>query len=145
MNVPSYLKRDLAALLGALQGTDVEELEVEQGGFSVRLRRTFHDLPIPEDDAPLTPEPVPLETAPATQQVVAPVVGTFYRAAEPGLPPLVEEGAAVDDDTVLGIVEALQVVTTVVAGVQGTIARVLTADGHAVEYGQPLFEIRVGG
>jgi biotin carboxyl carrier protein len=47
----------------------------------------------------------------------------------------------VDEHTVVGIIEALQVLTEVEAGYRGTVEAVLATDGQAVEYGQALFEV----
>ena len=73
--------------------------------------------------------------------VTAPVVGTFYRAPEPGQPPFVEVGDAVEEDSVVGIVEAMKLMNRVSAGCRGVVAAVLVADATAVEYGQPLVEV----
>jgi acetyl-CoA carboxylase biotin carboxyl carrier protein len=78
-------------------------------------------------------------------QVTAPLVGTFYSAANPGDPPYVGEGSVVEDHTVVGIIEALQVLTEVEAGCRGTVTAVLATDGQAVEYGQALFEVAPNG
>jgi len=58
---------------------------------------------------------------------------------------LVGEGSHVEPDNVVGIIEALQVLTDVRSGVSGTVTRVLETDGHPVEYGQPLFEVTLDG
>jgi acetyl-CoA carboxylase biotin carboxyl carrier protein len=77
--------------------------------------------------------------------VVAPIVGTFYRADPPDGEPLVAEGSRVEDDTVVAIIDALQVPTPVEAGCAGVVTRVMASDGEAVEYGQPLFEVALDG
>jgi acetyl-CoA carboxylase biotin carboxyl carrier protein len=69
------------------------------------------------------------------------LVGTFYRAGKPGVPPLVTEGSQVEDDTVVGIIEALHELTDVEAGCRGIVSKVFATDGQPVEYGQPLFEV----
>lgn len=76
--------------------------------------------------------------------VVAPLVGTFYHAPEPGSPPFVQVGDVVAADTVVGIVEAMKMMNKVRAGRSGTVAAVLVADGELVEYGQPLVELTAG-
>jgi acetyl-CoA carboxylase biotin carboxyl carrier protein len=138
MDLESYLKNDLAALLDAMRCRDVQELEVQRGEMSVRLHRSgFSGTDIDADQA----NDVREVTSPTVQFVAAPLVGTFYRAAKPGQSPLVAEGSHVEHDTVVGIIEALQVLTDVTAGVKGVVTRVLETDGHPVEYGQALFEV----
>lgn len=75
--------------------------------------------------------------------VSAPSLGTFYRAPKPGDPPFVEVGQVVAADTELCLIEVMKLFTTLRAGVNGTITRVLAIDGAMIELGQPLFEIDI--
>ena len=59
-----------------------------------------------------------------------PLVGTFYRAPQPGAPPFVEVGDGVGEDTVVGIVETMKMMTPVHAGVRGTVVEVRAANGE---------------
>ncbi len=70
------------------------------------------------------------------------MVGTFYRAPAPDAPPFVEVGASVEADTTLGLVEAMKVFTSVLAGVRGVVVQILVDNAQFVEYEQPLFLIR---
>ena len=76
------------------------------------------------------------------QDLPAPLLGTFYRAPKPGAPPFVEVGAAVEADTIVGIIEVMKLMNTVRAGVRGTVAEVLAADGALVEFGEILLRVR---
>lgn len=71
--------------------------------------------------------------------VTAPVVGTFYRAAQPGGPPFVVEGDTVEEGQTVGIVEAMKIMNQIAAPVAGRVARVAAPDGEIVEFDQPLF------
>src|SRR5690606_31299578 len=73
--------------------------------------------------------------------VVAPLVGTFYHAPEPGGTPFVRVGDVVTADTVVGIVEAMKMMNEVRAGLSGRVVAVLVKDGEPAEYGQPLIEL----
>jgi acetyl-CoA carboxylase biotin carboxyl carrier protein len=77
----------------------------------------------------------------ALRQIVAPVIGTFYRRPAPTQPPFVEVGDEVGPETVVGIVEVMKLMVPVEAGVSGRIARVCAEDATAVEEGQALFEV----
>jgi acetyl-CoA carboxylase biotin carboxyl carrier protein len=139
-----FVTDDLPRILDTLRGSDVRELELEEGDIRLRLRRaapveggSVAEAEIEEMELPsLEPEGL---------QVTAPLVGTFYSAANPGDPPYVGEGSVVEDHTVVGIIEALQVLTEVEAGCRGTVTAVLATDGQAVEYGQALFEVAPNG
>lgn len=73
--------------------------------------------------------------------VRSPMVGTFYRAPEPGAKPFVEVGAAVVPDTTVCIIEVMKLMNSIPAQCHGTVTGILVADGEAVEYGQPLIAI----
>ncbi|MFQ5745513.1 MAG: acetyl-CoA carboxylase biotin carboxyl carrier protein [Acidobacteriota bacterium] len=77
--------------------------------------------------------------------ITASMVGTFYRAPEPGAPPFVEEGGRVDEDTTVGLIEVMKVFSSVTAGVRGVISKVLVSNAQFVEYGQRLFLVRPDG
>lgn len=70
--------------------------------------------------------------------VTAPVVGTFYRAAQPGGPPFVVEGDSVEEGQTVAIVEAMKIMNQIAAPVAGRVARVAAPDGEIVEFDQPL-------
>ncbi|RJP21882.1 MAG: acetyl-CoA carboxylase biotin carboxyl carrier protein [Candidatus Omnitrophota bacterium] len=72
----------------------------------------------------------------------APMVGTFYRAPAPDAPSFVETGAAVQDNTVVCILEAMKVMNEIKAGISGKVLEILVENGQPVEYGQPLFKIK---
>lgn len=72
----------------------------------------------------------------------SPMVGTFYSAADPDSKPFVEEGTEVKKGDVICIIEAMKIMNEVNADFDGTIKEVLVTNGEAVEYDQPLFEIK---
>lgn len=98
--------------------------------------------------APVQPEaPAPAQTAPAVEEsnlhkIVSPMVGTFYKAPEPGAAPYVQVGDHVTPNKVVCIVEAMKLFNEIEAEVTGEIVKVLVEDGQLVEYGQPLFLVR---
>ncbi|MFF3866008.1 acetyl-CoA carboxylase biotin carboxyl carrier protein [Micromonospora sp. NPDC001898] len=70
--------------------------------------------------------------------VRSPIVGTFYRAPEPGAAPFVAVGDLVRAGQVVGIVEAMKLMNEVTADRAGRVAAVLADDAAPVEYDQPL-------
>lgn len=100
--------------------------------------------PAPPTAAATPPAPPPAAAPDRSgfATVPAPMVGTFYRAPEPGAPPFTEVGTRVDADATLGLVEAMKVFTSIVAGVCGVVVEILAQDAQFVEYGQPLILIR---
>lgn len=139
-----YLTHTLPKLLRIVQESDLRELELEEGDVRLKLHRNPKaraDLPLEERMPVELPEPM----EPPIAIVRASIVGTFYRAGKPGMAPLVTEGSLVEESTVIGIIEALQVLTDVEADCSGVVTAVLATDGQPVEYNQPLLEVRPNG
>jgi acetyl-CoA carboxylase biotin carboxyl carrier protein len=84
----------------------------------------------------------PGELPAGTVVVRAPMVGTFYRAPEPGAAPFVEAGQHVTADTTVCIIEVMKLMNSIPAGCTGVVTHVLVKDAEPVEYGQPLIAIR---
>jgi acetyl-CoA carboxylase biotin carboxyl carrier protein len=77
--------------------------------------------------------------------IKAPLVGTFYRAGQPGASPFVEEGGIVDEGQTVGIVEAMKLMNQVQADIGGKITQILVEDGQWVEFEQVLMYIDPDG
>lgn len=75
------------------------------------------------------------------EYISAPLVGTFYRAAQPGGKPFVKVGDHVEPGQQVAIVEAMKLMNPVEADRPGCVAEFLLPDGTAVEYGQALIAI----
>jgi acetyl-CoA carboxylase biotin carboxyl carrier protein len=135
------LTRRLAAMLDELS---LSEVEVESGDIRVRVQRAAVLAPAPVTPAPAATNERPLvadTVSPALVTVEAPMVGTFYRASSPTADPYVQEGDVVKEGQVLCIIEAMKLMNEIESKIGGRIARILVENGHAVEYGQPLFLI----
>ncbi|MGD0264365.1 MAG: acetyl-CoA carboxylase biotin carboxyl carrier protein [Candidatus Methylomirabilota bacterium] len=141
--------KELKALLRLMEGNDVEELEVEEGGRRVRIRRPVPGRVPPAAMNPAPPaataSPLALPTAAAEASglipVESPMVGTFYRALAPGAEPYVKEGDLIQKGTVVCIIEAMKLMNEIEAEVKGRVARILAENGQPVEFGQTLFLI----
>jgi acetyl-CoA carboxylase biotin carboxyl carrier protein len=94
--------------------------------------------------APAAPATAPIPDLPAedVKYITSPMVGTFYRAPSPEAPPYVEIGKAVEEDTVVCIVEAMKVMNEIKAEVKGVIIEVLADNSKPVEFGQKLFVVK---
>jgi oxaloacetate decarboxylase (Na+ extruding) subunit alpha len=130
-----------------VQETGIAEIAVEEEGTRVSVRRTEDRVPL-EPAAPAEPEEVSAAepalaepTADGAIRIEAPMVGTFYRAPQPGAPPFVEEGDAVGPGQTLCILEAMKLMNEVKAEVEGIVRTIHVQNGQAVEYGQPLFDL----
>lgn len=106
-------------------------------------RETGDAAPVAEPSSPPPPERVGEDRAgrEGLVPVTAPMVGTFYAAPDPESPLFVEQGARVDADTTVGLIEVMKVFTAVRAGASGVISEALVANAQFVEFGQELFLI----
>ncbi|MDF5755375.1 acetyl-CoA carboxylase biotin carboxyl carrier protein [Spongiactinospora sp. TRM90649] len=84
-------------------------------------------------------------TDPAVRSVLAPLVGTFYTAPQPGAAPFVRQGDRLEPGQAVGIVEAMKLMNQVPCEWPGEVVEILVADGEPVEYGQELMRVRVEG
>jgi acetyl-CoA carboxylase biotin carboxyl carrier protein len=127
---------DVREILRIIDESDLDELRIETEGLSLHVVRAGGAAP------PLPAEPAPkAEPAHDGLAIVAPMLGTFYRAPAPGEPPFVEVGARVEPDTIVGIIEVMKMMNSVPAGVAGVIAEIHVENAQPVEYGDPLFRV----
>ncbi|MBL8572849.1 MAG: acetyl-CoA carboxylase biotin carboxyl carrier protein [Hyphomicrobiaceae bacterium] len=149
------LIRDLARLVAE---TDLSEIELSHGDLKIRVARNVVAAPTQVMVAAPQPTyaaaPAAAVAAPAPVAAVAaadpaahpgvvksPMVGTAYRAAEPGARAFVEVGDKVREGQTIVIVEAMKTMNQIPAPRSGTITAVLVEDGQAVEFGSPLVVI----
>jgi acetyl-CoA carboxylase biotin carboxyl carrier protein len=74
-------------------------------------------------------------------EVRAPLLGTFYRAPQPGAPPYVEIGSRVAADTVVAIIETMKLMNPVYAGTAGTVSEICLDDGQFAEQDAVLMRV----
>lgn len=152
---------ELRELIELLRENGLAELELENEGFRVRLRRDSaasepqHAAP-PPPPPPHAPAPPPLSAPahPGTQATTAaaqdqdlhiipsPIVGTFYRSPSPTADPFVKIGSSVEPESVVCIIEAMKLMNEIQAEATGEVVKIYVENGQPVEYGQPLFGIR---
>jgi len=146
--------RKLKTLIDLVSDSNVSELEITEAEGKVRIVKGGGAAPMqyqlaPAMQAPGTPvasvapaaAEVVVPAAPANHVVKSPMVGTFYRSASPGAKAFVEIGGTVKEGETICIVEAMKILNEIEADKTGTVTNILCANGQAVEYGQPLFEI----
>jgi acetyl-CoA carboxylase biotin carboxyl carrier protein len=76
--------------------------------------------------------------------VKSPIVGTFYGSPSPGAAQFVAPGDRVAKGQVIGVVEAMKLMNEIESDVTGEIVKCLVSNGQPIEFGQPLFTIRLG-
>src|SRR5438477_2719783 len=133
-------------LVRIVQETGIGEVTIEEAGMRVSVRRTEEPSPM-APAAGLAAESEPGLEAPVAPRanglirIEAPMVGTFYRAPEPGAPPFVEEGSPVAAGQTLCILEAMKLMNEITADVEGVVRTIHVENAQPVEFGQLLFEL----
>lgn len=147
-----------------MKRSELSEFEFEEEGFKIKIKRGSSGLPV-ITSAPQSAHPfpaTPAEAAPAPRTAAAPapaaasggdesgfayvkspMVGTFYRSPSPENPPFVDNGAKVEEKSVVCIIEAMKIMNEIQAETKGTVVEVLVENGQPVEYGQRLFKIKL--
>ena len=90
------------------------------------------------------PAAAPVAADPNVKVITSPMVGTFYATPSPESPNFVAIGSNVKADSVVCIIEAMKVMNEIQSELSGTIVECLVASGTSVEFGQPLFRVKVG-
>ena len=84
-----------------------------------------------------------IRDSPSIKLVTSPMVGTYYATPSPENPPFVTVGSPIKADSVVCIIEAMKVMNEIQSEISGTVVECLVANGTSVEFGQPLFRVKV--
>ena len=152
--------KDVAEITRLLEQSSFDELHLELEGVKLTLRRGGAGASAGSASAVQSPAAAEhlARAAPSSSrvsapqaaaaagdssihEVPAPLLGTFYRAPKPGAPPFVEVGSAVEEETIIGIIEVMKLMNTVRAGVRGHVVEILARDGVLVEYDEVLMRV----
>lgn len=152
-----------------MKKSDLSEFEIQDQDFKLRIKRDLPGrapvaapaAPVAAAPAPVAAAPAPVAAAPAPvasaapvptapaasdpsiKLVTSPMVGTFYATPSPENPPFVTVGSPIKADSVVCIIEAMKVMNEIQSEISGTVVECLVANGTSVEFGQPLFRVKV--
>jgi acetyl-CoA carboxylase biotin carboxyl carrier protein len=155
---------EINRILDMMREHELSEFELEHEGFKIRLKKgtlaTAPTYAVPMvHQAGLAPQPAsagaappPLEAVPGPEPpqsdevdfaiVKSPIVGTFFRAADPGAAPFVDVGTTVKKGQVLCIIEAMKLMNEIDSEYDGDVVKVYVENGQPVQYGERLFAIK---
>jgi acetyl-CoA carboxylase biotin carboxyl carrier protein len=157
---------EIKQILDLVREHDLAEFELEREGMKIRVKKdagpphvsvaapahggnNHHPSGLPPPPAAVvdTVPNGPADEAPPAEEVElavvkSPIVGTFYRSAEPGARPFVEIGELVRKGQVLCIIEAMKLMNEIESEYEGEIVAAYAENGQPVQYGERLFAIR---
>ena len=131
-------------LITILIEEDLDEIEVRNWFSGIRIARRRGTSPAAQAvDVREEPEAEAAPAAPARdeglEEILSPMVGTFYRSAGPEIDPFISEGSRVEIGQVICVIEAMKLMNEIEAEQGGVIRKILVEDSQPVEFGQPLF------
>ncbi len=152
--------KKIKAIVDLVKESGIAELEISEGEERLKIsayaenNNSSHTY-IPQQHIQLQnnsqQQPRIIETAPTTDtktttnnasnSILSPMVGTFYRASSPSNPSFVEVGQSVKSGQTVCIIEAMKLMNQIESDKTGVIKEILVNDGAPVEFGQPLFVI----
>lgn len=157
---------DLKQLIEFLKGYQISEFDLDRGDLKIRLKFNQTEAPpaglaelarligsapsgaspsaAKHPSPPLPTEPVAVDPDAGLHLVKSPIVGTFYGSPSPGAAQFVSPGDRVTKGQVIGIVEAMKLMNEIESDATGEIVKCLVANGQPIEFGQPLYSIRLG-
>jgi acetyl-CoA carboxylase biotin carboxyl carrier protein len=134
---------NIEQIIKLFERSTVSKMEIESGDLKIKLEKEVGDtgtfVRVPTSASQKVVEQI--ESASGTL-VKAPLVGTFYTAANPQSAPFAQIGESVKAGTVLCLIEAMKVMNEIKAPVDGVVLEILGRNGEMVAYDQPL--IRLG-
>jgi acetyl-CoA carboxylase biotin carboxyl carrier protein len=156
---------EIKQLIEFIKGHDLSEFELEQDGVKIRIKdggNHHHVVAAPQMPATMPmmtaasmaapaapPAPAATPANPGADDeggelaiVKSPIVGTFYRSAEPGAKAFVSVGDTVRKGQVLCIIEAMKLMNEIDSEYDGEITSIYIENGQAVQYGERLFAIK---
>jgi acetyl-CoA carboxylase biotin carboxyl carrier protein len=141
--------KDIKILIDLMKKNDLSVFQMEKDGFKILLKKgqppAVNPAPAISTAPPISaPAAAPAAAAekPEGEEIVSPMVGTFYQGMSPDSPPYVKVGQSVQAESVVCIIEAMKVMNEIKAEIAGVIAEILVENGKPVQFGQPLFRLK---
>lgn len=160
--------KEIQELLDFIASSGLAEVNIETENFKIAVKK-YSEAPakiieqIPQPIIPVTtyqqpvsttPSVTPQPTSPAKQEeknevkdsssknlvtIKSPMIGTFYRSANPENPAFVNVGDEVQAGQPVCIIEAMKLFNEIESDISGRIVKILVENASPVEYDQPLF------
>ena len=152
---------EINQILAMMREHELSEFELERQGLKIRIKKEAGHMvvappqvvmtaPVAAASTPTGASPAPTAAPAASEDdgelefaiVKSPIVGTFYRATEPGARPLAEVGDTVKRNQVLCIIEAMKLMNEIESEYDGEVVKVYVENGQPVQFGERLFAIK---
>jgi len=160
--------KEILELIDKVADRGIAGVEIEQSGLKVKIDgksteppQVIHSYAGNQPAAPAIPAPPPAPPPPTAAEkaatakaeedaaeaglhiITSPIVGTFYRSANPESEPFVNVGDRISKGQVLCIIEAMKLMNEIESDVDGVVTRIYPQNGQPVEYGEKLFAVKL--
>ncbi len=148
--------KQIQDLIKFVAKSGVNEVSIEETDFKITIKTnqepTFVNATVAPQVLPQAHAPQPLPVSPVAVVPIAiddnkqtpiksPMIGTFYRSANPDKPPFINVGDEVSVGQVVCVIEAMKLFNEIESEVSGRVVKILIDNATPVEYDQPLFLI----
>lgn len=154
--------KDIKEIINLVSEKGFAEFELQRGEFRLKISSAFNQevivvpkrqveivktevvsAPVETEVTPSTPQSSEVKPQKEVHKIKSPIVGTFYAAPSPTAEVFVKVGSQIKPGTVLCIVEAMKLMNEIESDIAGEVVEIYVENGHPVEYGQPLFGVKV--
>ena len=146
--------KDIKDLINLIDKTSISTLEIEREDIKLSIRKEEGKTVNLLEKVKYQEEKVPVDTGEnlVYEQVnekvedlhiiTSPIVGTFYKSANPDSQPFIQIGDSIEKGQTLCIIEAMKIMNEIESDISGEVVEILLEDEDSVEFGQPLIKIR---
>ena len=157
LNQSEMKTSEIRDLIDFIAHSGLNEVNIETKELKLHVKRepdqkVFKSTPAP---TALQAAPIPISVSSAsapkadkpvaagkkTEEVKSPMIGTFYRTANPDSPPFVSVGDKITKGQTVCIIEAMKLFNEIESEVSGTIVKAMVENSSPVEYDQVLFVV----
>ncbi len=157
--------KEIQELLDFIANSGLAEVNIETEQFKISVKKhpdaapaRYIETPVqqiiqpsilPTPVAPVAAPTVTTAAEPSTKSkespkdnhitIKSPMIGTFYRSANPESPSFVNVGDEIKSGQTVCIIEAMKLFNEIESEISGKIVKVLVENASPVEYDQPLF------
>jgi acetyl-CoA carboxylase biotin carboxyl carrier protein len=150
---------EIRDLIDFIAQSGLNEVDIETKELKLHVKRE-PDQKVLKSSAPMVAAPVAVQAAPAvaaaapapkadkpvaagkaTVEIKSPMIGTFYRSANPDSPAFASVGDKITKGQTVCIIEAMKLFNEIESEVSGTIIKAMVENSSPVEYDQVLFVV----
>lgn len=129
-------------LIKIIEDSSLTTFSYKEGDSEILLKK---EAPILKQVETVTtkPEIIEKDLEDGFEYIKAELIGTFYEAPSPQAKSFVSVGDKVTKGQVVAIIEAMKMMNEVISDCEGVVEAILVENEQLIEYGQPLFKIKI--